>query len=517
MSSVPSTVAAHATATPAPGHPVWFHGSRGENFSSLLGVWHRGKRSVHDIVDQIQVTISSPGGIAEGVQVPTLRTSSALTPSTGQGPQKRAKPQVAANPKSPKSTNVPIGPPHPRDPAGVPGMVGGEIDRHPQRAIRGPELPITGSGTVISAGNRAIIDSSTGVIERTNAAPSRTADWGMMASPMGPIVVDSGTPPSLGGLPEPQVRLNLFAAGPISPIVDQLNAENRRVNSLTPDPHGHLGPAREAVALIQQALSGTRQNPSMVELSPTRMSGSRQFPSLVEESPSLGANPNPPSGSRLNPTITEESPTQTEEDECDQWFPLPLGQGNDDEKEENGVLERHKFHNPPISVASSPAPPEPMSETRDRPMLVEESPAPHYIMVEDSSAPQCIVVVESPVPMSGVKERPCLVVESPEPTEDRAGTTSPVPMSGTKERPSLVDDSPVVPKAKNLCWGGGNPVEGGSATLPINLSSPPSTTSPMEDCQPRVLPNRGRGSRGCNGLGACFCFPSENPITYGGS
>ena len=46
---------------------------------------------------QIQIKISSPGGIAEGVQVPTLRTSSALTPSTGQGPLKGAKPQVATN------------------------------------------------------------------------------------------------------------------------------------------------------------------------------------------------------------------------------------------------------------------------------------------------------------------------------------------------------------------------------------------------------------------------------------
>ena len=86
MSSVPSNVAAHATATSAPDYSVWFHGSRGENFSSLLGVWHRGKRSVQDIVDQIQIKICSPGGIAEGGQVPTLRTSSALTPSTGQGP-----------------------------------------------------------------------------------------------------------------------------------------------------------------------------------------------------------------------------------------------------------------------------------------------------------------------------------------------------------------------------------------------------------------------------------------------
>ena len=156
-------------------------------------------------------------------------------------------------------------------------MVRGEINSHPQRAIRGPQLPITGSGTIISAENRAITDSSTGVTERTNAAPSRTADWGTMASPMKPIVVDSGTPPSLGGLPEPQVRKKLFGAGPISPIVDQLDAENRRVIALTPDPYGHLGPAREAVALIQQSVSGTRQNPTMVESSPTPLSGSRRF------------------------------------------------------------------------------------------------------------------------------------------------------------------------------------------------------------------------------------------------
>ena len=405
MSFVPSNVAAHATATSAPDPTVWFHSGRGENFSSLLGAWHRGKRSVREIVDQIQVKISSPGGIAEGVQVPTLKTSSALTPSTGQGPQKRAKPQVATNSKSPKSPNVPIGAPHPRDSTGVPGMVGGEVDSHPQRELRGPQLPFPDTGTVISAENRAIMESSSRVIERTNAAASRTADWGTMASPMGPIVVDSGTPPSLKGLPEPQVRKNLFAAGPISPIVDQLDAENRRVNPLTPYPHGHLGPAREAVALIQQALSGTRQNPTVVESSPTPMSGSRRFPTLVEESPSLGAYPNPPSGSRLNPTIIEESPTQIEEDECDQWFPLALEQGNDDEEEEIGVLEHRPLHHSPISVASSPAPPEPMSGTRDRPMLVEESPAPHYIMVEDSPAPQCIVVEEFPVPMSSVKDR----------------------------------------------------------------------------------------------------------------
>ena len=178
------------------------------------------------------------------------------------------------------------------------------------------------------------------------------------------------------------------------------------------------------------------------------------------------------------------------------------------------MLERHELHHSPISVASSPAPPEPMLGTRDRPMLVEESPAPHYIMVEDSPAPHFIVVEESLVRMSGVKNRPCLVVESPEPTEDRASTTSPVSMSGTKDRPSLVDDSLAMPKVNNLCCRGGNLVEGGSATLPILLVWPPTTTSPTEAPQ---LPDWGGGSRGCNGIGACLCFPSENPITYGGS
>ena len=195
--------------------------------SPWVGVWHRGKRSVQDIVDQIQIKISSPEGIPEGVQVPTLRTSSALKPSTGQGPQKRAKPAVATNPKFPKSRMFPSGPPILEIQLVYLGWFGGEIDGHPQRARRGPQLPITGSGTVISAENRAIIDSSTWVIERTNAASSRTADWGTMASPMGPIVVDSGTPLSLGGLPESQVRKTLFAAGPMSLTVDQLDAENR--------------------------------------------------------------------------------------------------------------------------------------------------------------------------------------------------------------------------------------------------------------------------------------------------
>ena len=126
-------------------------------------------------------------------------------------------------------------------------------------------------------------------------------------------------------------------------------------------------------------------------------------------------------------------------------------------------------------------------------MLVGESSAPHEIVVEDSPAPQYIVVQESLVPMSDIKDHPCLVVESAEPTEDRAGTISPLPMSGTKDGPSQVDDSLAVPKVNNLCWGGENLVEGGSATLPINFVSPPSSTFPMEDPQPRVLPNFGGG------------------------
>ena len=165
MSSLPGIVAAHATATSAPDPRVWFHGSRGEKFSSLLGAWHRRKPSVCEIVDQIQVKMSSLGGIAKGVQVPTLRSSLALTPSTGQGPQKRAKPQVATNPKSSTSQNAPIGTPHPRDPAGVPGLVGEEMDSRPQRELRGPHLPFPGTGTIITAENPAIIKLSTRVIE----------------------------------------------------------------------------------------------------------------------------------------------------------------------------------------------------------------------------------------------------------------------------------------------------------------------------------------------------------------
>ena len=35
MSSVPSNVAAHATATSAPDHPVWFHGKHGKQVTTL--------------------------------------------------------------------------------------------------------------------------------------------------------------------------------------------------------------------------------------------------------------------------------------------------------------------------------------------------------------------------------------------------------------------------------------------------------------------------------------------------
>ena len=146
------------------------------------------------------------------------------------------------------------------------------------------------------------------------------------------------------------------------------------------------------------------------------------------------------------------------------------------------MLENRPLLHSPISVASSPASPEPMSGTRNRPMLLEESPAPHYIMVEDSPAPQYIVVEEYPVPMSCVRNRPCLVMESPpKPTEDRDGTMSAVPMSSTTDRPSVVDDSQAVLEVNNLCCGGQKLVEGGSATLPINLFSFLSTTFPIEE------------------------------------
>ena len=62
-------------------------------------------------------------------------------------------------------------------------------------------------------------------------------------------------------------------------------------------------------------------------------------------------------------------------------------------------------------------------------------------------------------------------------------------MSSTKDRPCLVDAFPAVPEVNNLCWGAENPVEGGSAALRIRFVSPSSTTFPVEDPEPRVLPN----------------------------
>ena len=61
-----------------------------------------------------------------------------------------------------------------------------------------------------------------------------------------------------------------------------------------------------------------------------------------------------------------------------------------------------------------------------------------------------------------------------------------------------------MPKVNNLCWRGGNPEEGHNY---ISYGGPPTAG----------ITQWGGGSRGCNGLAACFCFLSENPITYGGS
>ena len=73
--------------------------------------------------------------------------------------------------------------------------------------------------------NQAIVEPSISVIERRKGVPSGTAHWGTMALPLGSIAVGSDSPPSLGGLPEPQVGKNLFAEGPISPIDDQIDTK----------------------------------------------------------------------------------------------------------------------------------------------------------------------------------------------------------------------------------------------------------------------------------------------------
>ena len=133
------------------------------------------------------------------------------------------------------------------------------------------------------------------------------------------------------------------------------------------------------------------------------------------------------------------------------WFPAAWEQGSADEEEEIGVLERRKLCHSSISVASSPARPEPISGIRDQPTVEEELPAPHYIMLENSAAPQNILVEESPPAMSGVKQRPCVLLECPlEPMGDQSGTTSLVSMTGRKDERSLVDYSPALPKVNSL-------------------------------------------------------------------
>ena len=134
--------------------------------------------------------------------------------------------------------------------------------------------------------------------------------------------------------------------------------------------------------------------------------------------------------------------------------------------------------------------------------------------VRTGFTPQFIIVEVPLVPMSDVKNRACLVVESLEPTEDLADTRSPVPMSGTKDHPSLVDHSPAMPKVNNLCFGGRESGGGRFSNPPnklglsshnyISYGGPPSA-------------RLGGGSIVCNGIRTCFCFSSENPITYGGS
>ena len=56
-------------------------------------------------------------------------------------------------------------------------------------------MPPQDTGTPISVENWAAIEPSIGVVEQPGAAPSRA---GMMRLPIGLIVVDSDTPPSLG-------------------------------------------------------------------------------------------------------------------------------------------------------------------------------------------------------------------------------------------------------------------------------------------------------------------------------
>ena len=92
--------------------------------------------------------------------------------------------------------------------------------------------------------------------------------------------------------------------------------------------------------------------------------------------------------------------------------PSSLDHKSNDEGGEIGVSERCKPHHSPVSVASLPAPPEPMSGTRYQPTPVEESPAPLYLVVEKLLVPQCLLMEESPAPMGGLNDCVCLAVDS---------------------------------------------------------------------------------------------------------
>ena len=75
--------------------------------------------------------------------------------------------------------------------------------------------------------------------------------------------------------------------------------------------------------------------------------------------------------------------------------------------------------------------------------------------------------------------------------------------------------------------GGGHPSSGGAPAPVAARPTPPSRPAggPSFGLSPHKYisyggpptAQLGGGSRGCNGIGACFCFPSENSITYGGS
>ena len=87
-------------------------------------------------------------------------------------------------------------------------------------------------------------------------------------------------------------------------------------------------------------------------------------------------------------------------------------------------------------------------------------------------------------------------------------------MSGTNDQPSLVDDSPPVPKVTEICWGGENPVEGGSAALPKKFVSPSSTTSPWSNSDRGHVPMGRGGSTGCNGRAPASAPDSQmQPLT----